>query len=627
MFGVLWFLFWQSAALILILRLPLPLSSLEKICAGSVFGSVLSVWMPVPFSFLFGFGLASHLLALLLGAVIFVLLYRKSDPFSITAITDELKTHKLYFALLLPLYFLCLVILFSHTLSVRNGALYTGQCTYGDMPMHLGFITSIAAQGSFPPDYSILLGERICYPFLCDSISSSLLLLGTPLRAAFLIPVCFALLQVFTGFYLLALAFCKSAKAAVLACILFFLNGGFGSVYFINGYSLRELLTGFYKTPTNLTEKGIRWVNVIADMLIPQRATLFGWAVLFTALLLLYKAVFGGCKALFVPAGILGGLMPMIHTHSYFAFGIAAFCWFLVSGIKDRFGRVWLSSFLRFAFLALVLSIPQLLLWTFRSTGGNDQFLRFRLGWVNEGKENPILFWLKNAGIMALIIPVSFIVSKRKEKAFVLPALVLFLLAESIVFQPNVYDNNKLLYVSYALFCILSSHCIVTMLASFSHKSAKALVMALLFVLCTNAAVLTLTREVVSGMPAYAYRLFTADSVRAAEFIRSETDPDSLFLTATEHNNAVAALTGRNITCGSPSYLYYHGLNYAERERLTKAMLTDSALFEENKTVLGIDYVYIGENERVLNGCIISYLEENYDAVFVSDTVSIYRVD
>ena len=53
-----------------------------------------------------------------------------------------------------------------------------------------------------------------------------------------------------------------------------------------------EIFTGFYKTPTNLGDKGIRWVNVIADMLLPQRATLFGWAVLFAALFLLYRGRF-----------------------------------------------------------------------------------------------------------------------------------------------------------------------------------------------------------------------------------------------------------------------------------------------------------------------------------------------
>lgn len=69
-------------------------------------------------------------------------------------------------------------------------------------------------------------------------------------------------------------------------------------------------MTGFYVTPTNLTEKGMRWVNVLVDMLVPQRATLFGWAALFAALYLLYRGVFRRDDQCFLPAGILGGLLP-----------------------------------------------------------------------------------------------------------------------------------------------------------------------------------------------------------------------------------------------------------------------------------------------------------------------------
>ena len=141
--------------------------------------------------------------------------------------------------------------------------------------MHLSFITSIAGQQTFPPEYNLLPGTPVSYPFLCDSVSSSLYLLGTPLRWAYMIPMFFAFAQVFCGVWFLAREFCRRKYAPVLAFLLFFLNGGLGMVYFLNGeYSLHDLFTAFYKTPTNLTEKGMRWVNVIADMLLPQRATL-----------------------------------------------------------------------------------------------------------------------------------------------------------------------------------------------------------------------------------------------------------------------------------------------------------------------------------------------------------------
>lgn len=84
-----------------------------------------------------------------------------------------------------------------------DGSLHTGQATYGDMNMHIGFITSIAKQHIFPPEYSIYPGVKLSYPFLSDSISSSLYILGASLRAAYIIPMLVAVMQVFVDFTVL----------------------------------------------------------------------------------------------------------------------------------------------------------------------------------------------------------------------------------------------------------------------------------------------------------------------------------------------------------------------------------------------------------------------------------------
>lgn len=117
----------------------------------------------------------------------------------------------------------------------------------------------------------------------------------------------------------------------MLATYLFFIGGGLGFAYLFNNKQLlagegisrwQEMLEGFYKTPTNLPAEGLRWVNSIADMLIPQRATLFGWALLFPALQLLHRAVMQREYKCIVPLGIITGCMPLVHTHSFLAIGI-----------------------------------------------------------------------------------------------------------------------------------------------------------------------------------------------------------------------------------------------------------------------------------------------------------------
>ena len=61
----------------------------------------------------------------------------------------------------LPLWLFSIRLLFTHELYLKNGAYYTGQSCYGDLPMHLAFIKSIAMQGSFPPEYPLLAGQTL----------------------------------------------------------------------------------------------------------------------------------------------------------------------------------------------------------------------------------------------------------------------------------------------------------------------------------------------------------------------------------------------------------------------------------------------------------------------------------
>lgn len=626
MLGILWFIFWQALGIVLAYKYFAEKRPAIRLFLGSTAGTVLSMWAPIPFAFVLGFTRGAHLAAFGAGVLIAAagLLVKRKMPAAPQ--DDPPGSDRPLLFLLPPFLALCTYILVTHTLSSYNSALYSGQCSYGDMCMHLGFITSMAEQGKFPFEYSILPGERLCYPFLCDSVSASLYLLGTPLRAAYIFPMVFALAQVFCGVWFLGREIVRRRGAAVLSFLLFFLSGGLGMIYFINDYSFSDLFTGFYTTPTNLTDRGIRWVNVIADMLLPQRATLFGWAVLFAVLYLLYRAVFSADERAWLAAGIFGGLLPMIHTHSYFALGLIAFCWLIYSLWRDGLNSAWLCRWLRFGLPAVIIAAPQLILWTLRSVDGNSHFLRLGIDWVNQGQENWLWFWLKNVGIVFIATPLALIFCPRGQRAVFSGAALIFVLGEFVLFQPNPYDNNKLFYVAYLFACFLSSDFIMLCAEKLRPSSLRPVLLGLVILIGTNAAVFTLGREVISGLPGYAYQLFNEDEVSAAEYISENTEPDAIFLTADNHNNTVAVLTGRNIVCGSPSYLYYHGLDYTGAQTDARKMLTDAGSFERLHVKYGVSYVYFGYAERSLNGNIYSYLCENYPAVFDTGGITVFDV-
>ena len=159
--GILWFPFWQSLGCAISFRFFRSRALLVRLWLGSTAGSVLSMWAPVPFAFLWGFSVPAHAAAAVVGALLAAWLFlakRASREEPGTGFTEEDRP---LVWLLPPFFALWVFLLVTHTLRGVNGALYTGQCTYGDMQMHLGFITSLAGQKTFPPYYSILPDTRI----------------------------------------------------------------------------------------------------------------------------------------------------------------------------------------------------------------------------------------------------------------------------------------------------------------------------------------------------------------------------------------------------------------------------------------------------------------------------------
>ena len=497
-------------------RLALPRESAGvRLLMGSVWGSVMLQWFPVVFAFLLGFSPAAHgcALALALGVGIAALWKGRSNPWDFQKSLSAFSRRRFLWIVGLVWLFFCYLVW--HSFRWQNGVVYSSQATYGDMSMHLSFLTSLANQQQFPPDYSLLPGVRLSYPFLSDSISASLYQLGAPLWFAYELPMWAAGAQVLFGLYAFFSRMTSSRGQAALAWVFFVFNGGLGFLYFLGGgwENFSRIFTAYYQTPTNLVEENIRWVNVVVDMMLPQRATLFGWAVLFPALYLLCRGVFDGRRPYYWLAGVMAGALPMIHTHSFLALGVVCGVWLvlflcrqlfwetaaaragkvlLVLGLallavgKEVFrGRedsplfLWLAGGVLVVFLAvtgflagevvrrrgagrllstwgallgvtLVLALPQLFTWTFQQAGKGG-FVRGHLGWVI-GEDSYLLFYLKNLGLVWVLALGGVLLARGKDFARYAPALALWLLAELVEFQPNDYDNNKLLYPAFA-FC------------------------------------------------------------------------------------------------------------------------------------------------------------------------------
>src|SRR5699024_12845851 len=90
-------------------------------------------------------------------------------------------------------------------------------------------------------------------------------------------------------------------------------------------------------------------------------------------------------------------------------------------------------------------------------------------------------------------------------------ALAIGLLAELVVFQPNVYDKNKLLYPAYAFLCCAAARCACRGLGLLRSRRARAGAAAGVVAGATLSAVLTMGREAVAR-----YELFSTGAVDQA---------------------------------------------------------------------------------------------------------------
>lgn len=587
---------------------------------GSMLGVIGAMWAPVPFAFVFGFSYAAHILGTLLFGGISAAVWRFA-PQSDETWLDNPKS-VFFLALSLPFVGILCYLLTTHILVPSPDGFASGQSTFGDLPLHLGIATSIATQKVFPPQYSIFPGVPLSYPFLVDSLSSSLVLLGLPLRWAFLIPSYLLVTLLVMGFVLFAYELLKDRLATVLAAAFFFLNGGLGFSYFLDsvrtdpqGFS--RIFTAFYQTPANYVDKNVVWANVICDMLVPQRTTLAGWAVFLLAIWLLYRAIIHKQRRDFCLAGIVMGLLPMIHTHSFLGLGLFALAWFVAYFPKTE-RREYFLNWLFFGGIALALALPQLFYWTFpQSTGGG--FLKFHFDWANRG--DPWLwFWIKNVGLVFILLGPALLSNVKRFGRLYSPALLVFLVADFVVFQPNDYDNNKLFYLWYMFSVIVVSAFLVDLYRRMEANLGRDLLLGMLIMAGVYSGSLCIGREINSR-----YVQFDRYGVAAAEFAAQHTAKDALFLTANFHNNPIAALAGRNILLGSPCFVYFHGLNYQDRATQIQTMFVDKGRFQELSRQYGVDYVYLSNYERDQFHVLPNYFQE-YPQVYANEQVSIYAI-
>ncbi|MBP3636582.1 MAG: hypothetical protein J6K13_03395 [Clostridia bacterium] len=637
---------------VVMMRCLLPRHSpLTRIWLGLSAGLLMMMWLPALCAFGLGFtakahGVALVPLALITAGCFFLRDRRAAAPW------DEREEQLLRQCLLvvLPLTVLSGYLQYTHMVRVDEwGNWCVGQSTYGDLPMHMSFITGLK-NAAFPPDYPFYPGQQLSYPFLMDSLSTTFYLLGCSQQVALILPGTLMMALCYLGVMILAREMTLGKKTVVLATLLFFLNGGLGFLYDFDqaaGHEpngkltvvarIEHILNGYYKTPTNQPDpNNLRWSNVIADLMIPQRTLLGGWCMVIPCFYLLYTCFdpakrqrLGGGRAIAL-LGVWGGALPLIHTHSFVALALCSAGMMVYDLIHDEDRWPQFRRYLCYGLLAAVLAVPQLVLFTFAQVfqgEGSNSFIRLWFNWVNnpygdgELRDFYLWFYVKNIGLPVIALILAVIEKDKHTRRIFSGAAVIIVVAELIRFQPNAYDNNKLLYLAWLLCCMIVADWCAKMWRRLEGLRARPVIAAAAAVVVFLSAGLTLWRECLSD-----YQAFNASAVEAAEYAQNNTDEDSVFLSGTQHLNPISSIAGRTTVCGPDLWLYYHGFNTNERKQDIEAFFTSP---EENLDVLAkydVDYIYVSSYERNDYALDEAALDELFTPVFENDEATIYKI-
>lgn len=586
----------------------------ENITLGLLVGLTINTFLNYCSYRLFGFVyLNSILIELFLSfAGIILLLNTKGPRFNF-----NIKQSSVLIILLLLSLLIFYPLFKSHMLENRNGNLYTGGASYGDLAFHVTLINFFLYGQYQQLQNPVFAGTPLVYAPLMDFLSSLLVFTGSTIQQSLIVPGIVYSLLISALIYFFSMEIFKKSSIALLTLFLFIFNGGLGFTYFFSDLQKSgqgiSYIWSMTKQYSHLAEYNIRFSNIISDYFLPQRTFLMGFPIGLLIIILVVRYFKSHNKNLLIVAAFLAGLLPVIHPHSLIAISI----FLLFSTIINFKLKVLKQLFFYFAVPFFIFSVIPLLS-ILNSSQVTESFGRVQLFWMSKD-QNPFLFYFNNLGfVIPLTIISLFIITKSKLKIYI-PFLAIFIITNVYIFQPHDYDNMKIMiywfvaslpFVSYLIYELWRKNAVT-----------KLLVITLIIPILSLSGLLSLVRE------SYAiFQIYDGDGLTVADFVRRNTKPSDIFLTSDQHNHPITSFSGRPIVMGYRGWLWTWGYNYQTRERditdIYKGTLKTPYLLSK----YNIAYVIIGPSEKVNFNANTEYFEANYPKLPVLGAYNIYDV-
>jgi hypothetical protein len=416
------------------------------------------------------------------------------------------------------------------------------------------------------------------------------------------------------GIFAFARRLTGDSVVASVALTLFVLGGTLGWLVMIFG-APGDPAAGRLWDSGAVGAANFRWQNMFYGFLVAQRAFLYGMPMAFLSLTLVLLSRRSGSVLGFVAAGAILGLLPLAHLATMLALALIVPVLFVLLP-----HRGWLYLMAAWILVAL----PQLIL---QQGGGPGAlaFTRIQLGWVAGADPWPI-FWLKQVGLFLPLLLIALVrprlipdESRRLLSAF----MVIFVVANIVVFQPWDWDNHKVLVYWFLATCIFVGALLVWVWRE--HGTAARAWVAICLVTMLLSGVL---EDVNQALGKDRYGLINAEELEVAQRVRQLTPPDAVFAAGIQNNHPVPTMAGRRVMMGYPGWLWTEGLPYGGREadlRMLYAFGDESARIIVDR--YDLDYLVLGPNERETLGANEDALRAAFPTVITTENYEILDLD
>lgn len=497
--------------------------------------------------------------------------------------------------------------------------------TWADGAAHLTYISAMAYR---LPQYSpVYLGKSFTYPFVADMLSAILVRLGINIFLAYsLVGLFLSVLLVLILFRVYQVIYQQNTIAWV-SVNLFLLSGGLGMVKFFKDYleSGSSVITAIPQEYTLIEDWHIRWINIVTAELIPQRAFLLALPLGLYVIWWLWKMYTGKIKTKYaIVAGIIFGLMPLVHVHTYIVLSIVTAWIFLIAQIAQfqKIKKLTISTeskqWLMYGVLAACISLP--IIYGHILPATDASFIRWYPGWLAKSMQvNWLWWWFVNTGFFWPLAVIGWLHFSKQHKLFSVGFWLVFIISNLVLFQPYDWDNAKLL--TWAILGL--SPAVSLALYKFWRTGFLFKVLSLvLFLSLTVTGFIDVVRQL---QPHVSIPMYSKEELELVDWIKSNTSLDSIFLTGQVHTHPVPALTGRQIVMGYQGWLWSYGIDYGQREVDIK-LIYQSANQRLIEKYL-IDYIIIGPDERSRFNPDENLFRRTYPLVKKTANFEIYQID